>query len=276
MSCCSAPLHITTNQELSPEQERAYNRFLEEWEGTTEPLVDEIRDAVLNDQIDLSTLEGIRTEIEPRVGTYTADFETLFREVGEDAAVAGRTIAARRYELDIAFDVVPESAIAELDDWAVTASQSVSDTIGEEVTRYLRGAMEEGVSVDEIADQFQTEYAAQRLTDTHAEQLALDATLGPSETGNHSAHEEAPGVVAEEWNTNLDGREREAHADAHGQIVPVDATFLVGGEELLHPHDPSGSIENTTRCRCSALPVFTDDLTEDELEAIENGERLNV
>lgn len=273
MPCCST-LHITTNQALSPEQERVFNEFLRRWEDVTEPLADEIRDAVAGGLIDLSSLQAIRTEIEPRVGVYTADFEAVFREVSEEAAMAGRAVAGRRHQLDIVFDLVPERTITELEDWSVTASQSVSETMGEEITRWLRGAHEEGLGIDEIAEQFDSEYVTERMHDTHSQQLARDVTIGPSEAGSHSAHEDAPGVIAEEWVATLDGRERDAHAVADGQIVPVDGTFLVGGEELRNPHDPQGSVENTTQCRCSAVPVFADDLGPAQLEAIEAGQRI--
>lgn len=261
-------------QDFSPEEQEVFDEFLRRWQATTDTLGEDLETALRTGQVDLETLEGIRAEVGPRIGDYVDDFEVIFREISEDAAVAGRALEARRFGLDIDFNLVPERTIEVLDDWAVTASQSVSGTLEDEITNYLRGAQEEGLSISEIAEKFQNEYMDERLHGSHANQLARDATVGPSNAGSHSAHEDAEGVVGEEWIAEIDGRQREAHDEADGQIVPVDGTFLVGGEELRYPHDPRGSVGNTTNCRCIAAPVFADDLTEDELEALESGDRI--
>ena len=56
-----------------------------------------------------------------------------------------------------------------------------------------------------------------------------------------------------EWNTSLDGREREAHRKADGQRKPRKEPFTVGGEKLKFPGDPKGSPWNIINCRCSSL-----------------------
>lgn len=53
-----------------------------------------------------------------------------------------------------------------------------------------------------------------------------------------------------QWMAALDGRTREAHAEADGQVVPLDADFYVGGESMAYPGDPRGSSANTANCRC--------------------------
>ena len=53
------------------------------------------------------------------------------------------------------------------------------------------------------------------------------------------------------WNGILDHRIRAAHRAAHGQTVPLNAPFSVGGEALMFPGDPSGSPGNIRNCRCS-------------------------
>lgn len=49
---------------------------------------------------------------------------------------------------------------------------------------------------------------------------------------------------------------RDAHAEAHGQVVGVDEPFNVGGEELMYPQDADGSAENVINCQCSVAPVL--------------------
>jgi len=64
------------------------------------------------------------------------------------------------------------------------------------------------------------------------------------------------GVPNKQWFTTMDGLEREEHAAAHGQVKPIDEPFEVGGEEMMHPHDPGADPANICRCRCDELPVI--------------------
>ena len=47
---------------------------------------------------------------------------------------------------------------------------------------------------------------------------------------------------------------RISHMLADGQTVPVDEPYIVEGEELMFPRDPSGSPENTIYCHCVSVP----------------------
>jgi hypothetical protein len=52
---------------------------------------------------------------------------------------------------------------------------------------------------------------------------------------------------------------RLGHILASGQVVDVDEPFIVEGEELMFPRDPSGSPENTIFCHCASVPNVADD-----------------
>lgn len=266
---------VCCKQDFGPEEERAFTWLLDEYVTALDPVEDDIA-AFVDDADDLGDLETIRAELQSRTGAYTGDFETVFREGGERGAVAGRTLAARRNEFDIAFDVVPEETLDILDEWSETAAESTLETITEDSARWLRGTYEEGLGVDDIADQLNDELFAGRLEDHVAERAARTATISSSNAGNHSAMQDAEGVIGEEWLTTLDGRERDTHANADGQIVAVGTSFEVGGVLLDHPGDPTGPLEEIANCRCTATPVFADDLTDDELESLQAGERLNT
>lgn len=267
---------LLKQRELAPEEEDVYQTFLDEWSPRVgSPIADDIETAVRNGELDLSSADALRRSVVARVGDREAAIQAVVSEVGEDAIVAGRSVAGRQFGIDVVYDDIPVRAIDEMEDWAVTASNSVSDTISGEVTNYLRRAREDGLDIETIADQFQSEYVDRRLTESHAEQLARDATVGPANQGRHTAIEESS-AVGEEWITALDGRERDAHGEADGQIAPVGGTFLVGDEQLRYPHDPRGSIGNTTNCRCRIVPLFEADLTDSEIETLQSGGRLNV
>jgi hypothetical protein len=52
---------------------------------------------------------------------------------------------------------------------------------------------------------------------------------------------------------------RISHILANGQIVKPEDPFIVGGEELMYPRDPSGSAENTINCSCLLYPAISND-----------------
>ena len=264
---------LLTKQEFSPEEERAFRWLLDEYRGQLGPIENDIR-AFLNSatDADLQSLDTIRTELEARFGAYTSDFEVVFREGGERGALAGRQLASRRFGLDIDFDQVPQRTLEEIEDWVETAAGSTLETITEDSTRWIRGAHEEGLSIDEITDELME--LDEHLEETVAHRAARTATNSTARTGHHSAHEDAPGVVAERWVSELRDNTREDHEDAHGQTVAVDIRFEVGGVYMLHPGDPSAPVGQIANCLCQAFPLFEDDLTESELEAIEAGERI--
>ncbi len=61
------------------------------------------------------------------------------------------------------------------------------------------------------------------------------------------------------WRTVGDNQVRPAHVEADGQSRGAEGfpgAFLVGGEVLRFPGDPSGSAKNTINCRCSLIFVL--------------------
>ena len=67
------------------------------------------------------------------------------------------------------------------------------------------------------------------------------------------------GNIARGWNAILDGQVRSAHATADetymSNPIPTGQSFIVGGESLRYPRDPSGSAGNTINCRCQTTYV---------------------
>jgi hypothetical protein len=273
-------LHVTASQLddslLPPEVERAVRDFIDNWEGTVDPVADDLVEAVRSETIDLGTTQSIRADIKQRLGNFTQDFEVLFREHTENAVQAGRAVAGRRFSLDVSFDRVPRRTLRQLDDWPATLSETVSDTLADDVSSYLRGAHEEGLSVDKIADQFQDEFVDGRIKNWKAEQLARDTTIPPSNAGSHSAFQDADSVVGEEWLATGDSRTRDTHLEADGQVTAVDTPFLVGGHTARYPGDPRLPIEESTQCRCTTVPVFADELSDGQLATIRAGGRVWV
>jgi hypothetical protein len=268
---------LFTKEDFSPEEEEVYQTILSDYVDSLGPVEDDIEEWINNaDPEDLESLDEVRTQLDRRTGDYTDEFSVVFREGGEEGTAAGRALAARQHSLSIAFDIVPEQTLDVIDDWAETASGSTLETITENSARWLRGAHKEGLGIDEIADRLNDELFEGRLEGYVAERAARTGTIATSNAGHHSAMRDASGVIGEEWLTTLDGRERDDHADANGQIVAVETPFEVGGAYLDHPGDPTGPVGQIVNCRCTVSPVFASDLTEAELATLQDGGRLKI
>ena len=197
-------------------------------------------------------------------------------EGGRNGVEAGRRMASRRFGLDIDFSQEPVSAIEAVEENIDSFSDDSLNEMSTRIGSDLEDWFEEGIDTDEIADRIQSQGYRDQLDRRHAQTHARTLVQGASERGNHHAMQEADGVVGERWNVTNDGRARETHLDAGGQIVPVDTPFIVDGARLMHPGDPNGPIGEIANCRCYATPVFEDDLTDGELAQLRAGNRLNI
>lgn len=267
---------VLTKNEFTPAEERVFQTFLDDYVSALRPLEEDIEAFVAQaSDSDLASLESIRSEIQARAGVYTADFDTVFRTNGEEGAAVGRQLAANRQSLDVDFEIVPQRTLDIINEWSSTAAESTLETITEDSARWLRGAHEDGLSIDDIAEQLNDELFEGRLEGYVAERASRTGVVATSNAGNHSAIQDSS-AIAEEWVASLDGRERPDHGEADGQIVPVDTAFQVGGVYMQHPGDPTAPVGQIANCRCTVVPVFADQLTDEELDAIESGERIKI
>lgn len=71
---------------------------------------------------------------------------------------------------------------------------------------------------------------------------------------NHTEYEDAvKNKKRKTWNTIMDGRERDSHAELNGTTIPIDEPFEAQGGYLLYPRDDSLGCAETelAGCRCS-------------------------
>lgn len=63
----------------------------------------------------------------------------------------------------------------------------------------------------------------------------------------------ASGYRYKTWNTIMDGRERDSHAEVNGTTIPIDEPFELAGGLMMQPLDSSlgASDEEICGCRCS-------------------------
>lgn len=132
--------------------------------------------------------------------------------------------------------------------------------IPDEVHAMVVSAILEGTNRGES-----TEQIAQRVDDiltftgsenwTNRAQVIAQTETNRHFNGSQLAHallHEKNGAqgMTKEWDTMMDGKERVEHRDANENVKPLSQPFIVGGEQLLFPGDPTGSPWNVINCRC--------------------------
>jgi len=106
------------------------------------------------------------------------------------------------------------------------------------------GAVEKGRILRNQFNQY-SQWQAERLVRTEATAAANFAQSQAAQTIF------SPEQMQKEWIASFDDRVRDTHAQADGQIVMANNTFLVGDQPMMFPGDPAGGAAETINCRCS-------------------------
>lgn len=154
------------------------------------------------------------------------------------------------------FAVPPTKAIEFLEK-RTNEIKGINKTTFEKLKGSLAEGLKEGDTQAELVARVKDVYA--NATDARAERIAITETNIATNSGRFEGMTEA-GVERKGWQaSNLEGVRQEhlqAEADYQDEGVPIDEPFVVGGEELIHPGDPSGSPGNTINCRCFTFAVL--------------------
>lgn len=123
-----------------------------------------------------------------------------------------------------------------------------------QITAQVTSGILQGESIKHLADRLQENIPT--MNRTSAVRAARTAVTGAQNAGRLDSYQQAEemGIQLEkQWLATLDDRTRHDHAVADGQTVPKDEPFIVGGEKLMFPGDPSGSGWNIYNCRCTMI-----------------------
>ena len=131
----------------------------------------------------------------------------------------------------------------------------ISETTRGDIMRIIERRAADGQGIDRIA----------RALRDHIDVVSLARGRMISRTEVIPASNKAVDVGArqanieleKEWITATDGREREWHNEADGQVVDMDDSFTVMNEQLDFPGDTKhgASAENVINCRCAHAPI---------------------
>ena len=118
----------------------------------------------------------------------------------------------------------------------------------------IKSTLEDGLNAGETQEQLASRVrsAFNGIADGRARTIAATEVAVCYGVARDTAMQEA-GVPFKGWLTSGNSNVRAAHAAANGQTVPLDEPFVVDGEQLMHPGDPSGSAGNVINCHCVSI-----------------------
>jgi hypothetical protein len=159
-------------------------------------------------------------------------------------------------DVGIAYDLT-NPLIAGLVDKLGVRAADMGDAIRGDVAKAVLNAYQQGLSVANTAKGIQA--AVEGIAPARAAMLARTDLIGLANGASVAAAQLVAGSDSEgglgfkQWLATEDERTRESHAEADGQIVPLEQTFTVGSDQLAYPGDPDGSDEEVCNCRCTVV-----------------------
>jgi len=134
------------------------------------------------------------------------------------------------------------------------------DALRDKINKRMAELIEEGASIDKIAQAIDAEcmFVYTQMTEARAELIARTETMRSINFGSIVTYKQS-NIEKVEWLATPGKRTREAHrvGQAWGAplIASIDEGFTIGGEKMMFPGDPNGSAGNSCNCRCTIAPV---------------------
>lgn len=174
----------------------------------------------------------------------------------EQIARAGWEDSARQLGVDIPFD--PSDSILQ-DQLARTRNLMVRtpDEVYRRIINELGVAVANGEGVDaqaarvrHVLDVTGTENWPARARTVAVTEVHRAYNMGAVAAAQRIQQQEQATILIKYWVSRDDSAVRPEHRLADGQPKLVSQPFIVGGEPLMAPGDPSGSPWNVINCRC--------------------------
>jgi len=144
-----------------------------------------------------------------------------------------------------------ERIVRALDQIGALLVTRITETTREQLRAAIIDAVQQGQDIDRIAQAIDDAVYLEPIIERRSETIARTETIRASNLGSLEGARQSGLPLRKEWIATRDGRERDGHAAADGQIVDLDEPFIVGGEQLMYPADPAGSAGNVINCRCT-------------------------
>lgn len=158
-------------------------------------------------------------------------------------------------------DVVNDHAV-DYQRAAFNRLSGASEAMWGDVRARTVNAIADGWTNEQLKDEIERTMG---VVEQRADAIARTEAMAAYNNGNAVGHQAmgSYGPTDKEWFATSDARTRPSHAEAHGQVVPIDQPFTVGGTTMMHPHDPAAPAGEVVHCRCRCRYYFAGDTLPD-------------
>ena len=217
-------------------------------------MMDRVLKSIMRQAIDsyeksgsMANLDTVIDDRKPEVYLIlSTQYRTIIKTFGKrilDVAKSGGPT-----DVKVNAELFEDSIQSYINTWAVDKVTLISDTTKDQMRRLITAGLNDELSGAEIAKQIRTQIPS--ISAVRSDTISRTEVHAAANYANQSAAEATELQLNKEWITFIDGRERESHAAANGQVVDANDDFFVDGESLAYPGDPSGSAGNVINCRC--------------------------
>lgn len=186
------------------------------------------------------------------IDMYSSAFETIGERTAKQIDEATGK-GWRRMDSKVDDDRFQRGLRAFIERWAGRKITQISSTTAEAIRRVIKNGNEDGKTLEEISSEIIQTGARNSMYRAHL--IARTEVHSAGQAGGLFAAQQSDVVRLKEWIDVGDSRTRDGdNTDFdHTNVasVPVGDPFIVSGEQLMHPGDPSGSAGNVIMCRCA-------------------------
>lgn len=130
---------------------------------------------------------------------------------------------------------------------SATRVTQITESLQRSIANIIRHGLTHRLSTEEVAANIVAATEGEMAT-ARARRIAVTEMHSAANAGAYEAARQSGLEYVKEWVATEDNRTRADHAEAHGQRVALEDTFLVGDAELLYPGDPDGPPEQIINC----------------------------
>lgn len=160
--------------------------------------------------------------------------------------------AIGQVDVDVQFDLADPNVQRAIEEKEFVFAQNWNETTLGRLRDTLSEGVAEGENKAELVERVNQAFEHRK---NNAEVVAQTEVGEMCNAGAHEGRVQSGVVSGEEWHTG-GPNPRAHHAEANGQVKPLDGVFFVGGETLRWPGDPLGREDNICNCHCDTYAVL--------------------
>ena len=204
-------------------------------------------DAVGKGRVPYIKTEGLATSM-----TYL--MRDGYQQIGQRAAYAIQDAQGRGQKRAIPMEASFERGLnSYIRTHAGRKVTEVTDTTKARIAKLTQAGIDQGLTLPEVAASIRQ--AGLIESAFRAEVIARTESHSAANAGSLESARASEVVQEKEWIFTEDERTRNGENSefdhTHVDNVGIDEPFMVSGEELMFPGDPSGSAGNVIQCRCA-------------------------